>query len=119
MKMKKLALMFAAILTSVTSVGLADPVGGRIYQSGTIYPGQERDYVLILQGDETTRFEVVGDGDGDIDCLVTDADGDILGRDTDNTDTCLIDVFMREVAPVKLHIKNNGRLFSNYFIKIW
>lgn len=80
-------------------------------------PSQSVTYSVLLNANETTRFFVQGDGDGDIDCGVYDEFGHLVAQDTDTTDTCLIDVEPRWRGMFHIRLINSGAVTSVYTIR--
>jgi hypothetical protein len=101
-------------LTFVSTSALADPTRGVASDSDLLRPEQVVTYRLMLEPNEVTRFIVRGDGDGDIDCVVYDDNGNEVGRDTDSTDTCVIDVSPYWRATFTFRAVNNGSMSSFY-----
>ena len=101
-------------LTFVSMSAFANPTRGVASASDLLRPGQVVTYRVMLEPNEVTRFIVRGDGDGDIDCVLLDDNGNEIGRDTDSTDTCVIDVSPYWRATFTFRAVNNGSLSSLY-----
>jgi hypothetical protein len=120
----KLSTLVCAV--SVTFAGLvsldakADPNFGSKTFSFLLRPGQMWQSVPITfnQG-EITQIHVVGDGDGDIDCYVTDMYGNIVGADNDSTDECIINVTPLYTIPFVVYVTNQGNVSDRVHGKVW
>lgn len=111
--------IFAAIaaLTLLTAHASADPTNGPQYGRGLIAPGELDVFATRCNSDEPTVFAVLGDGDGDLDCVLLDSLGNEVGRDDDYTDSCRIMVTPRWTGRFRLEIRNNGRMSSAYLLR--
>jgi len=116
MKFKNIFATIATI-TLLTATAAADPTYGTQSGHGVIAPGELDVFAVRCNSDETTVFAVVGDGDGDVDCVLLDGNGNEVGRDNDYTDTCRIMVTPRWTGLFRLEIRNNGRFASAYFLR--
>jgi hypothetical protein len=101
-------------LSFVSSNVFANPTFGPQSDNDLLRPGQVVTYRIALEPNEVTRFIVRGDGDGDIDCVVYDDNGNEIARDADSTDTCVIDVSPRWRATFTFRAVNNGSYSSLY-----
>ena len=66
----------------------------------------------------SSRIDVRGDGDTDLDCYVYDQDGDLLGLDNDYTDHCIVDVWQRRGGNIHVEITNLGNVYNRYTISV-
>ena len=64
--------------------------------------------------DEYARLIVDGDGDTDLDCFIVDSDGDIVDRDVDYTDYCLLGWTPPYQQSYRLYIRNLGSVWNAY-----
>ncbi len=106
-----------AVLASVSVLlvsGLA-MAGGSV--RGVARPGQTLSYDIGSAPGNRISILVDGDGDGDIDCVLVDDDGDVVSQDRDATDTCLLQGRSREYH-YTLRITNNGRRSSLFTARI-
>lgn len=119
--MKNLFMSLVAVfgIMFVTSSAGADPTRGSFSDTDTLRPGQTAAYSVVLNSNETTRFAVFGDGDGDIDCGVYDEFGHLIAQDTDTTDSCLIDVVPRWRGTFHIRLVNSGQVTSLYTIRVF
>ena len=110
----KLSIAIALILTAFASTAAADPVGGAQSDTGILSPGASDSYRVPLNADEVTLFKVQGDGDGDLDCYLYDDNGNLVGSDTDETDTCLVRVNPRWPEAFRFVVTNHGHIYDAY-----
>lgn len=108
-------------LTFITFAAAADPVGGEKRGRGLIAPrGVEVDtFEVACRADETTVFEVAGDGDGDIDCQLEDENGNQVDADSGPRDGCRVTTNPRWTGPFTLKVINRGRYPSAYLVRVW
>jgi hypothetical protein len=65
-----------------------------------------------------TRVVVDGDGDTDLDCWVYDRFGTLLGRDTDDTDLCVIRFRNASAGELTIRIRNLGGVYNQYDLSV-
>lgn len=65
-----------------------------------------------------TSVVVDGDGDTDLDCWVYDRFGNLLGRDTDRTDLCIIRFNNPSSGNLTIRISNLGDIYNEYELTI-
>jgi hypothetical protein len=107
------------MLTFASTSVIANPTRGVASDSDLLRPEQVVTYRVMLEPNEVTRFFLRGDGDGDIDCILLDDNGNEIGRDTDSTDSCVIDVNPRWRATFTFRAVNNGSLSSLYSFRAY
>jgi hypothetical protein len=73
-------------------------------------------YVWAAAGQR--RVTVEGDGDTDLDCWVYDRYGNLLGRDVDDTDLCIIDFRHRSAGDLTIRIRNLGSVYNQYRLTV-
>lgn len=67
----------------------------------------------------SNQVVVDGDGDTDLDCYVYDLSGQLLGKDDDATDYCIVDFYRRRSGNVKVHIVNLGTVWNRYELSVF
>lgn len=109
--MKIRAILASVLLASAlfAAPAKAGDVRGTQTWSGVIGVGRTSQFLFIFKGDEMARVIVRGDGDGDIDCTLSDENGNVVSRDNDDTDTCLVRVTPLRTGEFTLRVKNNGK----------
>jgi hypothetical protein len=106
--MNRIALSLVAALTLITSLATASPVGGTATAKGTLEPGERKIFTVVLRADEDWRLIARGFGDGDLDCGVVDENGNVIGKDSDNTNTCLVEGRPKRTGEFRLIVVNTG-----------
>jgi hypothetical protein len=66
----------------------------------------------------TSRIEVKGDGDTDLDCYVYDLSGRLLEKADDKTDHCVIDVSRARSGNLRVHVVNLGNVYNRYELRV-
>jgi hypothetical protein len=64
------------------------------------------------------RIVVDGDGDTDLDCYVYDQSGQLLAKDDDGTDYCILDFHRRRGGNVDVRIVNLGSVWNRYALSV-
>lgn len=59
---------------------------------------------------------VNGDGDTDLDLYVYDENGNLMGKDIDYSDYCVVSWTPRWTGPFTIKIKNRGSVYNRYKI---
>jgi hypothetical protein len=109
--------IFALLISCLTaSVVNADPAGGIVRGSGVLAPHRDNSWDMRLHNNEMTRIVVRGDENSDLDCELYNNDGVLVGRDIDDTDSCLIDIIPIYNRPqvFTLRIINSGEYYDRY-----
>lgn len=98
-------------IVAVTLVGsaMAGEVRGARQWRGVVGTTKPVDLTFTFRGQESAVIRVVGDGDGDIDCVVFDEFDNVGAIDADDTDTCLLRFTPKRTGDFTLRIRNNGR----------
>ena len=63
---------------------------------------------VVFRGNSPAFVSVVGDGDTDLDCFVTDEDGNLIASDTNPTDRCSMAWTPVWTGPFTIRVKNLG-----------
>jgi hypothetical protein len=120
--MKRNLVKFLSIAALAMVMGLckqasADPVGGLVSRRDRIAARTTDTWTVRCYGDEVTRVIVDGDGSTDIDIYVYDENGNLITKDEDDTDYCVVSFrpFWTQTMTVK--IVNRGRVPNFYTIQ--
>jgi len=109
-------LLYTVIGTVLTpSVADAAPLAGRKGIKETLASKMQITYEVVLDKDEMSVFVVNGNGRSDLDCYLYDDQKNLVGKDDDNTDTCVVRVMPDKVARYTFVVKNVGEK-SNSFV---
>ena len=113
----KLVVVLMGILWTAASLHAA-PVNGPIYHRDLVLAGHTDTYRVVLRAGETTRIEVIGDGDTDLDLYLVDENGNRVDSDTDYTDDCIASVTPRWTGVFYVKIVNRGSVYNRYSMQI-
>ncbi len=117
--MKAICKLVAALAIGVATLAgpgaaQARPVGGTV-QRIEVVPARATDsYTVNLVAGQAVMVMAIGDGDTDLDLFVYDADGVLVGSDTDLTDTCLVRFTPRAGGAYTIKVKNLGAVGNRY-----
>ncbi|MBX3225717.1 MAG: hypothetical protein KIT84_30930 [Labilithrix sp.] len=110
------AVVVAAAL-AVPSMALAGNTAGPSIRTTTVGAHQTDVYAVTLRGGEAVSVLVKGDGDTDLDCFLRDENGNVVARDVDSTDTCLLTMTPRWTGAFRIEVRNNGGVYNRYTIR--
>ena len=96
----------------------AKPVGGPKYGKSRVEANSTDVYKVTCRAGEATRLLVDGDGDTDLDVYVYDENGNLIGSDTDLTDTCVVTWTPRWTGEFTIRIVNRGDVYNRYTIVV-
>lgn len=71
-------------------------------------------YKILCRGGETTTIYVSGDGDTDLDLYVYDGNGNLICKDDDGSDECLVSFIPYRNHTFTVRIRNRGRVYNCY-----
>lgn len=71
-------------------------------------------YKITCRGGETTTIYVSGDGDTDLDLYVYDANGNLICKDDDGSDECLVRFVAYRTHTFTVRVRNRGRVYNCY-----
>lgn len=89
---------------------------GAVYQPGRVNARSYVEWAVTMRGNELARVAVIGDGDTDLDLHVYDENGNLIGRDIDNTDRCLVQWTPKWTGRFRVRISNYGIVYNNYVL---
>lgn len=90
------------------------PVQGTIRHNDCVNPLAVDVYRITCRGGETTTIYVSGDGDTDLDLYVYDSNGNLIAKDDDGTDECIVRFIPYRTHTFVVRIKNRGRITNCY-----
>lgn len=91
-------------------------VGGPKGQCDRVYGKDINSYQVKFWASELAEVCVSGDGDTDLDLYVYDADGNLIGSDTDYTDECVVRWVPAWTGTFIIKVVNRGVLYNNFAI---
>lgn len=111
----KIGIGFAVVATvlALGSSTQAGAIGGPRVATNVVSPGDRHYYDINFRAGDPILIRVQGDGDGDIDCFLYNFNGELVAKDDDATDSCLL--MWRPVnTTYRLWVNNTGRAPSLY-----
>lgn len=110
--------MGAAVLGTAGALALATAAAAQA-QTYRVDANGERDITLKLCGSQV-RVEVRGDGDTDLDFLITNPAGKAVHSDVDNTDwtVATIENSSGGCHDYTLHVENYGRVYNEFTVRL-
>jgi len=117
MKAMKLVVVLMGILWTAGALH-AEPVQGSIFHTDAVLARHIDTYTVTLRAGETTRIQVSGDGDTDLDLFVYDQNGNLIASDTDYTDDCVVTVTPRWTGVFYVRIVNRGSVYNQYTLQM-
>lgn len=114
---KKDARLLAMIDAETKREGSRSRVGGAARHIDRVQPNHTDVYEITFRGDEEAAVYVEGDGDNDLDLYVYDENGNLVGRDVDRGDVCLVTWTPAWTGKFTVKIKNLGSsVYSEYLL---
>lgn len=101
---------------SITTGSTRGAVGGPKGQKDRVYGKDINSYQVKFWASELAEVCVSGDGDTDLDLYVYDANGNLIGSDTDYTDECVVRWVPAWTGIFIIKVVNRGVLYNNYVI---
>jgi hypothetical protein len=99
------------------------PAGGTLGGAPVPYrqPGRAlartyHDWSVTMRGGELAVITVFGDGDTDLDLEVFDENGNLIARDIDFSDQCIVRWTPRWTGTYRVRITNLGYVYNNYML---
>jgi hypothetical protein len=98
----------------VIPVASRGAVGGSQYGTGRVNAKAEVYYDIKFYGLEQATVIVKGDGDTDLDVYVHDIYGNLVAKDDDATDGCVVSFIPKFTTTFKVYVTNRGKVYNNY-----
>ena len=112
--MRTFILAAVAAVMGLSGVGFAGAVGGPRANTTRVNARATDVYTISFRGWETARITVAGDGDTDLDLYVYDEFGNLIAKDDDNTDYCVVSWTPRFTGPFTVRVVNRGGVYNQY-----
>lgn len=111
------ALIDAELARSIpASSGTLGARGGAKYNKSRVEAKDTDRYTMTFVGGEIARVVVSGDGDTDLDLYIYDEDGNLITKDDDYTDDCIVQWTPKWTGKFTISIKNRGTVYNEYEI---
>lgn len=115
--MKKLAIIAIIAIAGICSiVAKAGPVGGSLESVTSVDAHTTDRYSVYFNAGEIAQVFVKGDGDTDLDLYVYDENGNLIGKDIDSSDTCLVRFCPKWAGKFTIYVVNHGGVYNCYRI---
>lgn len=109
--------MVALIDAEVKSQGGRGAVTGVTRHVDRIKAGDTDNYKVVFKGHQEANVVILGDGDNDLDLYVYDENGNLVGKDLDGSDKCLVTWTPARTGDFRIKIKNLGKkVYSDYIL---
>lgn len=116
-KDKAVLAMIKKVEAEIASAGQTrGAVGGPKGQKDRVYGKDYNIYRVKFWGGELAEVCVSGDGDTDLDLYVYDANGNLIGSDTDYTDDCVVRWVPAWTGEFSIKVVNRGAVYNNFAI---
>ena len=118
--------MFNLMKKAVTVTMLALLVAGAAFAQERFARGgkyrveaQQKDlFAVKFNAGQEAAIYVKGDGDTDLDLYIFDENANLMGKDEDDTDECLVRFHPRESGKFVVVVVNRGRVYNDYLLAI-
>lgn len=112
--MKNVFLIFGFVGLLFTSSADAGHVGGPHRTEFRVQGGMQVTFTdVVLERGKAAQLRVNGDGDTDLDCFVYDDDKNLIMKDDDDTDYCILDFVPPTTSRYYVVVKNLGEVFND------
>lgn len=111
---KLIGMVVVLFCALVSTTVMASHIGGPKRIRGLVKEDDMNRHTLFLKGD-FTRIQVIGDGDTDLDCFLFDSEANLVGKDDDSTDHCLLQGTIYG-GRYTLVVKNLSHDMSNLYV---
>jgi len=117
---KALAEDDTVILAMIERLSKTKPSRGAVGgpKSGTYKVGARsyNSFVIKFWANERASVVVSGDGDTDLDLYVYDESGNLIDKDDDYSDDCIVNFFPRWTGRFTIKVVNRGNVYNRYII---
>lgn len=94
--------------------GTLGVTGGPIVHHDSVQAGHFDQYEIAFNGGEVAAVGVDGDDDTDLDLYVYDENGNLVAKDDDLSDHCLVRWVPKWDGKFYIRIYNRGGVYNNY-----
>ncbi len=105
-----------AVISELEASMTKGRVGGPGMANDRVEANSSLYYEAAFRGGETARFEIVGDGDTDLDCFVYDEYGTLIVSDTDYTDHCVLVWTPARTGAYEIVVQNLGGVWNGIVV---
>ena len=91
-------------------------VGGPKAMNDRVYGKDTEAYHVKFWANEKAEVCVSGDGDTDLDLYVYDENGNLIGKDDDYSDDCVVRWYPKWTGSFIIKVVNRGAIYNNFTI---
>ena len=91
-------------------------VDGPYYIEDRVYANSNVKYTCNFWAGEIAEVAIVGDGDTDLDLYIYDANGNLITKDTDYSDTCICRWVPAWTGTFTIKVVNRGDVYNNFIL---
>ncbi|MBA2340994.1 MAG: pre-peptidase C-terminal domain-containing protein [Pyrinomonadaceae bacterium] len=107
-----------ALVLGGTTPGFAKgAVGGAKTTDTSVKPRGTDVFTVKFEGNAYSRVTVSGDGDTDLDLYVFDANNNLVGKDDDNSDDCIVEWTPKWTGLFTIKVVNRGNVENVYHLE--
>lgn len=110
--------LLALIEKTSATAAKRGPVGGAKYNSTNVKANGADVYYQNFIAGSTAVVTAVGDGDTDLDLYVYDSNGNLIAKDDDYTDNCVVSWTPKWTGKFRIRVVNRGGVSNNYVIRM-
>ncbi len=103
-------------VVSLMAAAMASPVGSPKYDVYRVAAYSTDSFYVTFRGYEDAAVVISGDGDTDLDLFVYDANGNLIGSDTDGSDDCVVRFMPFWTGTFRIEVRNLGCVYNQYEI---
>lgn len=92
-------------------------VGGPKYSSTNVKANGTDVYHISFRAEQTAIVTVIGDGDTDLDLYVYDENDNLIVKDVDYSDDCVVSFVPKWTGVFTIKIVNRGNVYNNYVMR--
>lgn len=92
-------------------------VGGSKYSSTFVKAKGTDVYRINFRAGQTAIVTVIGDGDTDLDLYVYDENGNLIDKDADYSDDCVVTFTPRWTGVFVIKVVNRGNVYNSYVMR--
>lgn len=94
------------------------PVGGEKYNRTSVNGNEVDSYTQNFIAGRSAVVTAIGDGDTDLDLYVYDSNGNLIVKDDDYTDNCIVSWTPKWTGKFQIKVVNRGPVYNSYIIRM-
>jgi hypothetical protein len=105
-----------AAKTKSAAGGTLGVTGGPVIRHDRVLAGYKDTWRFNFRGGELARVTVIGDDDTDLDLYIYDENGNLITKDDDYTDHCIVEFWPYWTGQFSVVIVNRGNVYNAYML---